>query len=82
MTETGKWFTLYDQALNVELRSGTRFLANFKYYVNPQLLISDATNPFTSGPSVLEKSNDRAFDNQFLSQCDQTMIGFVQTFSS
>jgi len=27
----GKWFTLYDQALNVELVSGLRFIANFRY---------------------------------------------------
>ena len=31
--------------------------------------------------SFLEKSDDKAFDNQYLSKCDQTMVGFVQSYN-
>jgi hypothetical protein len=33
----GKWTSIYDQAMNVELDNGMRFIANFRYNVIPDL---------------------------------------------
>ena len=47
--QEGKWFILYDQALNVELKSGTRFLANFRYNIKPEIVKNEKTNPLVLG---------------------------------
>mmetsp|Transcript_10052 Transcript_10052/g.15336 ORF Transcript_10052/g.15336 Transcript_10052/m.15336 type:complete len:90 (-) Transcript_10052:1416-1685(-) len=33
----GKWSTIYDQSLKVELQNGQRFIANFRYNAKPTL---------------------------------------------
>ncbi len=33
----GKWTTIYDQALKLELDNGLRFLTNFRYNAKPAL---------------------------------------------
>ena len=33
----GKWSTIYDQSLKVELDNGLRFVANFRYNAKPTL---------------------------------------------
>jgi Cathepsin C exclusion domain len=32
----GKWTMIYDQAFDVELENGMRFLNNFRYNLNPE----------------------------------------------
>lgn len=39
----GKWSTVYDQAINLELESGQRFVANFRY---------DAKSSLTADPTT------------------------------
>lgn len=71
---TGTWSTIYDQSFKVELENGIRFLANFKYTIKPEL----SALPQTEGASHFEtiKTGDYG---KFDSQCDKTMVGFVQT---
>jgi len=40
----GKWTSIYDQAFNIELDNGLRFLTNFRYNLKPEL----AKDPFTT----------------------------------
>ena len=58
----------------VELENGLRFLANFKYTIKPEI----SALPQTDGPDKLDgvKTGDYG---KFDSQCDKTMVGFVQT---
>ena len=60
----GKWFTLYDQALNVELVSGERFIANFRYNLDR----ANSTN-IRKLASRLGKTTDYDFDEKFDSVC-------------
>ena len=60
----GKWFTLYDQALNVELVSGIRFIANFRYNLDK----ANSTN-INNLAQQLGKPTDYEFDEQFDSVC-------------
>jgi len=60
--QEGKWFILYDQALNVELKSGTRFLANFRYNLNQNIINNEKTNPYKHGSKLLELKDEQAFD--------------------
>ena len=76
----GTWTTMYDQAFMVELESGIRFLANFRYSVKPD--ISD--DPISDGDqseSPLFNLGTADYD-KFDSVCDKTMVGFVQNIPS
>ena len=76
----GTWTTIYDQAFMVELDSGIRFLANFKYSVKPDI----SEDPISDGDeqeSPLHGLNTANYD-KFDSVCDKTMIGFVQSIPS
>ena len=33
----GKWTSIYDQALNIELENGMRFIANLRYNLKPEI---------------------------------------------
>lgn len=33
------------------------------------------------GSQLLELKDEKAFDQQFVSECDKTMVGFVQQYS-
>jgi hypothetical protein len=70
----GQWSTIYDQSFKVELDNGLRFLANFKYTVKPEIS-QDPTQDGADEFSTLKTGDYSKFDTQ----CDKTMIGFVQT---
>ena len=70
----GKWSTVYDQAMKVELESGQRFIANFRYNAKSALTADPLTDNALLFADV--KSGDyQSFD----SVCSSTMVGFVQT---
>lgn len=74
-TVNGRWSTIYDQAIKVELDNGQRFLANFRYNVN-----TDITKDVQRDAAVLAESDIHTNDyTSFDSDCKQTMVGFVQT---
>ena len=69
----GKWTTVYDQALQLELESGQRFIANFRYDAKSSLTADPTTDQglmFTD----IKTSDYGSFD----SRCGSTMVGFVQ----
>ena len=69
----GTWVAFYDQAFKVELDNGQRFLANYRYSVK-EYVISD---PLKSGAKAIKNVETDDYD-KFYSQCDRTMVGFVQ----
>ena len=72
-TIPGTWSVVYDQSFKVELDNGLRFLSNFKYTVKPTI----SKDPTQDGAEefVSLKTGDY---NKFDSNCDKTMVGFVQ----
>ena len=73
----GKWSTIYDQSFAVELDNGLRFLANLRYSVKPDISPNPTADNFSKFFEL--KTGDY---NKFDSQCDKTMIGFVQHIPS
>jgi hypothetical protein len=71
---TGTWSTIYDQSFKIELENGLRFLANFKYTVKPEISKEPEGDKFKNFAQL--KTGDYG---KFDSQCDKTMVGFVQT---
>ena len=71
---SGNWSPVYDQSFKVELDNGLRFLANFKYSVKPT--ISEDPTKDGADEFISLKTGDY---NKFDTQCDKTMVGFVQT---
>lgn len=77
---TGTWSTVYDQAFKIELENGLRFLANFKYSLKPEVSPNPQALAQTHFSQLSElKTGDYG---KFNSECDKTMIGFVQTVPS
>jgi hypothetical protein len=74
---SGKWSTIYDQAFMVELENNMRFIANFKYSLKEDVSPNPTQELFQKFADL--KSGDY---NKFDSQCDKTMVGFVQEVSS
>lgn len=70
----GTWSTIYDQSFKVELDNGLRFLANFKYVLKPEI----SEDPLKDGLQEFNTLKTGDY-NKFLSKCDNTMVGFVQT---
>jgi hypothetical protein len=70
----GTWSTVYDQSFKIELDNGLRFLANFKYSIKKET----SANPVKDGADKFESVKTGDY-GKFDSQCDKTMIGFVQT---
>lgn len=70
----GTWSNVYDQSFKVELDNGIRFLSNFKYSVKAQI----SENPTQDGADEFNTLKTGDY-NKFDSQCDKTMVGFVQT---
>jgi hypothetical protein len=33
----GKWTTIYDQAMDIEMENGLRFIANLRYNIKPEV---------------------------------------------
>lgn len=73
----GKWISFYDQAFKVELDNGQRFIANYRYSVK-EYVISD---PLKSGAKAIKNVETDDYD-KFYSQCDRTMVGFIQNKDS
>jgi len=48
-TINGHWTSIYDQALNVELDNGTRFLANLRYNIKPEVSADPFKQALASG---------------------------------
>lgn len=71
----GTWFAFYDQAFKVDLETGLRFIANYKYAVKEYV----TANALVEGEKPIKKAGLETDDyDKFYSQCDQTMVGFVQ----
>jgi hypothetical protein len=68
---------VYDQSFIIELENGLRFLTNFKYALVPEVSKDPVHDSFSKLVDL--KTGDY---NKFISLCDQTMIGFVQTMPS
>jgi hypothetical protein len=69
----GTWSTIYDQAFTVELGNGIRFVANYKYSVKPEI----SEDPTKDGAAMFSSLKTGDY-NKFNSECDKTMVGFVQ----
>ena len=70
----GKWSTIYDQGIKLELESGQRFITNFRYNAKSSLS-ADPTTDLGLMFADLKTSDYGSFD----SVCSKTMVGFVQT---
>jgi len=74
---TGTWSTIYDQAYQIQLENGLRFLANFRYSLKDYTPATTTPAAFAQMSSL--KTGDYA---KFNSECDKSMVGFVQTVPS
>lgn len=74
---TGTWSTIYDQAFQIQLDNGLRFLANFRYSLKDYTPATATAAEFAAMASL--KTGDYG---KFNSECDKSMIGFVQTIPS
>ena len=74
----GKWSTIYDQAIKVELENGQRFVTNFRYNIKPSV----STEPLTDTSNLLMEDMHAGDYGKFNSDCTQTMVGFVQSIPS
>ena len=73
----GHWTAIYDQAFNIELDNGMRFLANYRYDIKPDITKDPLADALSSGISKFSQIETGDYD-KFISECDQTMVGFVQ----
>lgn len=73
----GHWTSIYDQAINVELDNGMRFLANFKYDIKPDISKDPFQDAITAGIGKFASMETGDYD-KFDSECTGTMVGFVQ----
>lgn len=65
--------TFYDQGFKVELDNGKRFIANFRYSLKEYV----AADPVALGAKAIKDVYTDDYD-KFYSECDRTMVGFVQ----
>lgn len=73
----GKWTTIYDQAIKVELDNGLRFVTNLRYNAKPTLT-KDPLNDDLLGYVKMSTGDYGSFN----SDCGKTMVGFVQSIPS
>ena len=74
---TGTWNAIYDQALDIELDNGLRFVTNLRYNTKPNFSEDPLTQVKSKGVSsfgAVESGDYAKFD----SDCSRTMVGFVQ----
>ena len=71
-TVGGRWQTIYDQTLIVELENDLRFIGTFRYQIK-----KNVTNNGTKLAKAFSDVDD-FMKAQFNSICNQTMAGFVQ----
>ena len=64
----------YDQAFKVELNNGLRFITNYRYSVKEYV----SSDPLKDKALAQNTELDTDDYDKFNSQCDRTMIGFVQ----
>jgi hypothetical protein len=72
----GHWTAIYDQAFNIELDNGMRFLANFRYNSKPTVTKDPLKEPNSNGITKFNEIETGDYD-KFDSECSQTMVGFV-----
>lgn len=77
----GKWTSIYDQAFNVELDNGMRFIANFRYNIKSEITKDPFVEARMKGISRFLAIESADYD-KFDSQCGKTMVGFVQNIPS
>jgi hypothetical protein len=68
---------IYDQAMNVELENGQRFISNFKYTLKDDVSKDPFTEAKKNGISMFELIETSDYD-KFKSECNGSMVGFVQ----
>jgi hypothetical protein len=73
----GKWTSIYDQALDIELENGLRFIANLRYNIKPELSKDPFSQAAVKGVQSFGTIESGDYD-KFNSDCSQTMVGFVQ----
>ena len=62
----GHWTAIYDQAFNIELENGMRFLANYRYDIKPDISkdpLKDASSAGIGKFSSLETGDYEKFDS-------------------
>jgi hypothetical protein len=69
----GTWTPISDQAMEISLPNGQRFVTNLKYTIKKSI----STNPVADGVKKFTSYSAANYD-KFDSQCDKTMVGFVQ----
>ena len=69
----GTWMPFYDQALKVELDNGQRFITNYRYALKEYV----SSDPLEQGAKNIKDVEVDDYD-KFYSQCDRTMVGFIQ----
>lgn len=77
----GRWTSIYDQAFNVELDNGMRFITNLRYNLKQELSkdpYADAQQRGIGRFSQIQSGDYEKFD----SDCSKTMIGFIQNIPS
>ena len=72
----GKWTNIYDQAFDVELENGLRFIANLRYNMKNKLSPDPLAQAQTGGVDSFGAIGSDDYD-KFDSICSQTMVGFV-----
>jgi hypothetical protein len=73
----GHWTAIYDQAFNIELDNGMRFLANYRYDIKSDISKDPLKDVLSSGIGKFSAIETGDYD-KFDSLCQQTMVGFVQ----
>jgi hypothetical protein len=77
----GHWTSIYDQAINIELDNGMRFLANYRYNVKPEVSNDPLKDAISSGIGKFAAIETGDYE-KFSSDCGNTMVGFVQNIPS
>jgi hypothetical protein len=73
---SGHWTAIYDQALNIELDNGQRFITNLRYNLKDNIAHDPLVTAQSEGTAPFESLETGDYD-KFDSDCTQTMVGFV-----
>jgi len=67
---------IYDQAMNVELETGQRFISNFRYEIKNDIAKDPVAEASKNG--ILKFATIETGDyDKFDSECNGSMVGFV-----
>jgi hypothetical protein len=72
----GKWTAIYDQALNIELENGMRFVANLRYNIKKNITDDPYKEAQEKGVEQWAQIETGDYD-KFDSECSGTMVGFI-----